>query len=122
MTAASAAFRDNIARRLGSARRPRGNRSRQHVSRQLRIARDAEVNAAAAQRINDLRSIFQGSLPEQAERALADLAAQRIEGQVLLDRLNALRERFRLNPPERQDAETTEQPQVVRIVCSDGLV
>ena len=119
--AASAAFRESVARRLGSARRPRGSRSRQYVSRQLRAARDAELNAEAAQRINDLRSIFQGSLPEQAERALTDLATQRIEGQALLDRLNALRERYRLNPPERQDADSMDQPQVVRIVCSDGL-
>ena len=119
--AAFAAFRENIARRLGSARRPRGSRSRQYVSRQLRVARDAEANAAAGQRINDLRLIFQGSLPEQAERALAEVAAQRIEGQALLDRLNALRERYRLNPPDRQDTDPTGQPQVVRIVCSDGL-
>ena len=119
--AAHTAFRENVARRLGSARRPRGNRSRQYVSRQLRAARDAEANAEAIQRINDLRSIFLGSLPEQAERALSDFAAQRIEGQPLLDRLNALRERHRLNPPGRQDGGAAEQPQVVRIVCSDGL-
>ena len=120
--AAFAAFREGIARRLGTSRRPRGNRSRQYVSRQLRIARGAEENPATAQRINDLRLIFQGSLPEQAERALADLSTHRIEGQALLERLNALRERYRLNPPERQDADSAGQPQVVRIVCSDGLV
>lgn len=120
--AAATTFRENVARRLGSARRPRGNRSRQYVSRQLRIARDAEVNASTIQRINDLRLIFQGSLPEQAERALAELATQRIEGQPLLGRLNALRERYRLNPPDRQGVDAGRQPQVVRIVCSDGLV
>ena len=44
-----------------------------------------------------------------------------ITGQALLTRLRALRERYRLNPPGQFD-NTLPTPQVVRIVCSDGLV
>lgn len=43
----------------------------------------------------------------------------KIEGGALVTRLEALRERYRLNPPDT--SEETPQPQVVRVVCSDGM-
>ena len=44
-----------------------------------------------------------------------------ITGAALLTRLRALRERYRLNPPEQFD-NAVPTPRIVRIVCSDGLV
>ena len=43
-----------------------------------------------------------------------------IKGQAWLTRLSALRERYRLNPPD-QTGNVAPTPQIVRIVCSDGL-
>ena len=37
-------------------------------------------------------------------------------------RLEALRERYRLNVPDDSDAARPPEPEVIRIVCSDGLV
>ena len=37
-------------------------------------------------------------------------------------RLEALRHRFRLNPPEIDDSSTQPDAVIVRIVCSDGLI
>ena len=43
-----------------------------------------------------------------------------LEGDVLVRRLEALRERYRLSPPDPEEAREQE-PEVIRIVCSDGL-
>ena len=45
----------------------------------------------------------------------------RLEGRVLRIRLEALRERYRLNVPDGSDAARPPEPEVIRIVCSDGL-
>ena len=66
-------------------------------------------------------SIFLGDLPSAVESQLTEIRSMQITGLALLTRLRALRERYRLNPPEQFDAAVS-TPQVVRIVCSDGLV
>ncbi len=113
VTAASADFRRSLGRRLGRARRPHDAR-RRYVERSLR---DPEVDDPRA---DALRRIFTNDLPHEAETALNDARRLGLQGKALLDRLHALRERHRLNPPEAADAEAA-QPRVVRIVCSDGL-
>ncbi len=111
--AANAAFRRSLGERLGRARRPHDAR-RRYVERCLR---DPQVDDPRA---DDLRRIFTGDLPQGAEAALDIVRRLELQGRPLLDRLHALRERFRLNPPEETDAEAP-QPQIVRIVCSDAL-
>ena len=56
------------------------------------------------------------------ESALGEIRNLRLEGSVLLTRLEALRERYRLNPPDDSDRPQAQEPQVIRVVCSDGLV
>ena len=62
------------------------------------------------------------SLPSPVESALQDVRRYSLTGDQLLARLEALRHRFRMNVLE--DKETAEQPdsELIRIVCSDGLV
>ena len=72
-------------------------------------------------RIEVLRRIFMGDLPPQVENALSEIRELRLEGSALRTRLEALRERYRLNPPDDTDSSPAPEPQVVRIVCSDGL-
>lgn len=46
-----------------------------------------------------------------------------LTGPSLIRRLEALRDRYRLNPPEPDDqASPAASAEVVRIVCSDGLL
>ena len=111
--AASADFRRSLGRRLGRARRPHDAR-RRYVERRIRGSQVDDPRA------DDLRRVFTGDLPQGAEAALDVIRREDLGGQPLLDRLHALRERFRLNPPEEPDEEAA-QPQIVRIVCSDGL-
>ena len=50
---------------------------------------------------------------------MRDVRDLQIEGDALIRRLEALRNTYRLNPPE---AEVTDrEPEVIRIVCSEGL-
>ncbi len=120
--AAFDAFRSDFQRRLGRARRPRDTRARRYVYRQLNIAlREAAGTPTDVGRIEVLRRIFMGDLPPQVENALSEIRELRLEGSALRTRLEALRERYRLNPPDDSDRSQTQEPQVVRIVCSDGL-
>ena len=121
--AAFQAFRTDFQRRLGRARRPRDTRARRYVSRQLNIAdRAAEGDTGTQRQIGVLRRIFTGELPAQVETALSEIRELRLEGPAFRTRLEALRERYRLNPPDDSEAPQQPEPQVVRIVCSDGLV
>lgn len=121
--AAFEAFNTDFQRRLGRARRPRDTRARRYVSRHLGIAmREAHEEAGLLSRIGVLRQIFLGELSPQVESALGEIRNLRLEGSVLLTRLEALRERYRLNPPDDTDRSQTVEPQVIRIVCSDGIV
>ena len=120
--AAFEAFRTDFQRRLGKARRPRDTRARRYVSRHLSIAmREAGGNGSAVSRIEVLRRIFMGDVSPPVESALGEIRNLSLEGSVLLTRLEALRERYRLNPPDDPDRSQTQEPQVIRIVCSDGL-
>ena len=116
-------FRTDFQRRLGRARRPRDTRVRRYISRHLGIAmREAHEDAGSLSRIEVLRQIFLGEVSPQVESALGEIRNLRLEGPVLLTRLEALRERYRLNPHDDTDQFQSAQPQVIRIVCSDGLV
>ena len=84
--------------------------------------REAEGDKTELGRIEVLRRIFLGEVPQQVETALGEIRNLHLEGLVLRTRLEALRERYRLNPPDESDQPQTEEPQVIRIVCSDGLV
>ena len=117
------AFSTDFQRRLGRARRPRDSRARRYVSRQLGIAmREAREDAGLLSRIEVLRQIFLGEVSPQVESALGEIRNLRLEGSVLLTRLEALRERYRLNPPDDADRSQPAEPLVIRIVCSDGIV
>lgn len=121
--AAFETFKSDFARRLGRARRPRDTQARRYVSRRLRMAmNEVGQDASERRRIEDLRRIFQGDLTEPVESALGEIRNLRLEGSALRTRLDALRERYRLNPPDDSDQPQAREPQVIRIVCSDGLV
>ena len=111
-------FQSELGKRLGRSRRRPDSRNRRYVSRQLNLAR-AQAERSEMNRIETLRRIFLGALSPQVESALSEIRNMKIEGAALVTRLEALRERYRLNPPDT--SEETPQPQVVRVVCSDGL-
>ena len=121
--AAFETFRTDFQRRLGRARRPRDTQARRYVSRQLNSAlRAAPDDSEERHRIEILRRIFLGDVSAPVERALGEIRNLHLEGTVLLRRVEALRERYRLNPPDDSGRRQPLEPQVVRIVCSDGLV
>ena len=121
--AAFEAFRTDFQRRLGRARRPRDTRTRRYVSRRLGIAmREAREDAALRRRIDVLRRIFLGEVSPQVESALGEIRNLELGGSVLITRLEALRERYRLNPPDDTERSRPAEPQIIRIVCSDGIV
>ena len=116
------AFRADVQQRLGRARRPRNTQARRYVSRRLNQARaDLETSPDVAKRIDALRRIFLADLSSGAENGLEDIRRLGLQGSVLITRLEALRERFRLNPPDDSADRQPPEPQIVRIVCSDGL-
>ena len=53
---------------------------------------------------------------------LADMRRLDIGGDVLVRRLEALRDHYRLNPPEDGESSSSAMEGVMRIVCSDGLL
>ena len=121
--AAFSTFQSDFQTRLGRSRRRRDTKARRYLSRQLSIAfRDAGDDTAETQRIEALRRIFLGDVSQQVEGALAEIRNLRLEGPPLRTRLEALRERYRLSSPDDEDLAPRQEPQVVRIVCSDGLV
>ena len=116
------AFRTDVQQRLGRARRHRNTQARRYVSRHLNQARnDLETSPDLATRIDTLRRIFLAELPTGAENGLEDIRRLNLTGTVLITRLEALRERFRLNPPDDTATRHPPEPQIIRIVCSDGL-
>lgn len=116
-------FNTDFKQRLGKARRPRDTKARRYISRQLNaMSANAGDDKELQSRIEVLRQIFLGDVSPQVESALAEIRKLGLEGSVLLTRLEALRERYRLNPPDPTDQSQPVEPQVIRIVCSDGLV
>ena len=116
-------FREDFRQRLGRARRPRDTRVRRYLSRQLSaLASEATNDQQRIARIDILRQIFVANTTPQVESALSDIRTLGLQGEPLLVRLQALRERYRLNPPDAEEESTPAETQVIRIVCSDGLV
>lgn len=119
--AAFGAFSSDMRGRLGASRRRRDTRNRRYLSRQLNIVRQ-QTDGEARANAETLRRVFLADVPPQAERHLTDIRGMGLEGDRLIARLNALRERYRLNPPDDDGAPPPPQPPAARIVCSDGLV
>ena len=115
-------FKEDSKQRIGKARRPSSDtRLRRYLSRQLALLREQyKDDVTELRRIEVLRQIFLDNLPARVESALQDVRDLQIEGDGLVRRLEALRIAHRLNPPEDGEAEE-QDPEVIRIVCSDGL-
>ena len=119
--AAVGTFRLGLGRWLGASRRRSDNKNRRYLSRQLAIARQ-QVEEAEKPRMDVLRRVFQGDLPRQAELALTEIRKTGVEGRSLVGRLEALRDRYGLTPPDDSPSNDAQEPRVIQIVCSDGLV
>jgi superfamily II DNA/RNA helicase/superfamily II DNA or RNA helicase len=120
--AAVAQFRLDRASRLGRARRRGDTRLRRYLSKELTIAlAGSEENSEKIRQIELLRRIFLGPLLGPVESALEDVRRYSLSGDQLLARLEALRHRFRLNPPEQFEV-SSQHDEIIRIICSDGLV
>jgi len=119
--AAFGLFKEESSRSLGRARRPTSDtRLRRYLSKQLNLLRAVlRDNPTELRRIDNLRMIFLDHVPPRVEAALRDVRELQIEGDALIRRLEALRNTYRLNPPEEEA--TDREPEVIRIVCSDGL-
>ena len=119
--AAFAAFQADLSRRASAPRRRPDSRNRRYISRRLNIARE-QAAGVDQRRIDTLRRIFLADVPQQVETALTEIRNMGIEGDWLVRRLHALRERYRLNPPDDDSEPASPEPQIIRIVCSDGIV
>ncbi|MDP2936439.1 MAG: C-terminal helicase domain-containing protein, partial [Dehalococcoidia bacterium] len=121
--AAFGQFKEESRSHLGRARRPTSDtRLRRYLSRQLSLLRaQYKDNLTELRRVDTLRLIFLDHLPPRVAAALQDVRDLGLEGDALIRRLEALRERYRLSPPDPEEAAERE-PEVVRIVCSDGLL
>ena len=115
------AFKTDRSHSVGTSRRRADSVNRRYLTRHLRIA-EGQAAPSDAARVRTLRRIFTASLAPPIERALTEIRNMKIEGVVLVRRLEALRERYRLNPPDDAADTAGMEPQVIRIVCSDGLV
>lgn len=122
--AAYDATRREMASRIGRARRPgTDTRTRRYLSRHLRAAREQTNDDDALRRISLLQQIFLGHLPANVINELAEIPRMELTGDTLIRRLDALRERHRLTTPDPEDATTmTAATEVVRIICSEGLL
>lgn len=120
-------FKFDIGKRLGKARKRRDTKNRRYFSTQLRLAKvrlqldETDGNDGKLQRIEDLQNIFLGDVSPEVDNKLTEIRNLKIEGDALIDRLDALRDRFGLNPREAYDNQP-DTARVIRIVCSDGLV
>ena len=121
--AAVAQFRLDRASRLGRARRRGDTRLRRHLSKEFTVAlTNSDEDSEKIRQIELLRRIFLGSLPGPVESALQDVRRYSLSGEQFLARLEALRHRFRLSSTVIQDSRAHSEPEIVRIICSDGLV
>jgi len=118
-------FQLDISSRLGRARRPGSDtRLRRYLSKQLNLAREAHKDdPAELQRIGVLQRIFLDHIPGNVLAELAEVRKMQLEGLGLARRLEALRQHFKLNPPDPDDTEDQlASAEVIRTICSDGLV
>jgi len=121
--AAYAAARHDAATRIGRARRPSTDtRLRRYLARELKLLREAAgIDPEELKRGGALHQIFLGHLPANVLAELNEARRMETTGPAFARRLEAIRERYRLNPPEANGGQSTEVG-VMRIVCSDGLV
>lgn len=111
--------------RLGRARRPGlDTRVRRYISKQLRLARDQHAHDPdELRRIGVLQQVFLDHLPANVVSELKETQRMELTGPSLIGRLEAIRGRHRLNPPEGEGGRAAPaNAEVVRIICSDGLV
>ena len=121
--AAFGRFSSELGQRLGHSRRPRNTRARRFVSKQLNLVRlEAGDAVSDVRRIDELRQIFGGPLPARAEAALSEAYAIQPQGPALLARLEAICETYRLSVTKDVAGVELTEPEVIRIVCSAGLV
>ncbi len=124
VTAAYEATRNEAETRLGKARRPTTDtKVRRYLSKQLRLAREAHSeNADELRRVGVLQQIFIDHLPPTVMAELKETQRMELTGASLIGRLEAIRRRYRLNPPDPDEGDSPPgEAEVVRIICSDGL-
>jgi len=97
---------------------------RRYLSKYLNLVREElSEQPDELQRLAILRQIFLDKLPESVLPELRDIRDLGIKGIGLIRRLDALRLKYKLNPvSEGEDKDATMETEVVRIVCSEGLV
>ena len=124
--AAFEAFRDQLALRLGRARRPGGDtRTRRYLTKHLSIWREQHKDDAdEAVRTDTLRRVFLGqALPQRVLSQLDSIRGMGLEDDGFVRRLESLRFTFRLSlPADEADDSFDPATRVIRVVCSDGLV
>lgn len=115
-------FSRDVSQRLGRARRPRDTRLRRYLTRQFRQLREAHSDDTdELRRLSVLQDIFLGPLPAYILAEADEARNMRLQGATLVRRLEALRARHRLNPPD-QEGQQPDKPEAMRIVCSEALV
>lgn len=117
-------YREDYSSRLGRARRPgRDTRDRRYLAKYLRLALEqAEGDLEEQLRIETLRRIFLDHLQGNVQAEIGVVRSMNLEGRALIVRLEALRQRFKLNPPEDgDDGSDADSVEVTRIICSDGI-
>jgi hypothetical protein len=117
------AYKNELASRIGRAREPgRDTRLRRYLARELRAARDeAGDDENEVRRVDVLQRIFLDHVPDTVQQELAEARRMQLESRHLVVRLEALRTRFKLNPPEEDEPDLDQSTEVTRIICSDGL-
>jgi len=109
--------------RIGRARRPSTDtRLRRYLARQLKGLREAAgAEPEELKRIDTIQQVFLDHLPANVMAELNEARRMEASGYQLVRRLEAIRERHRLNPSDASGAPSADVA-VMRIVCSDGLV
>ena len=123
VTAVIESFRSELRHGLGALRRRSDTRNRRYISRELNMARArAEELELDAQRVIMLRDVFLGDLPPNVDAEIAKVRAISPDPVALVRRLEAIRERFRLNPRNRDQSTPNPEVAVIKPLCSDALV
>lgn len=123
VTAATDAFREELRRGIGTMRRRNDSRNRRFIAREMRFAlQNSDELGLDPRRIRNLRLTFMADLPPTADAELTNIRNSASDTVALVRRLEALRERLRLNPPDRDQQTSQRQWHVVKPLCSDGLV
>lgn len=118
-----AAYQQELSTKIGRARRPgRDTQLRRYLSRELRAARDeAGDDEIELRRVDVLQRIFLDHVPDTVQQELGEARKMQLTSRQLVVRLEALRTRFKLNPPEDDEPDLEQSTGITRIICSDGL-